>query len=64
MKTVDPILTGTYLASGTREAPPKELMAAMGMPVALDEVKADAKEGAMAKPSKGIADGLDKGDKT
>jgi NAD(P)H-quinone oxidoreductase subunit K len=63
MKTVDPILTGTYLASGTREAPPKELMAAMGMPVALDEVKADAKEGAMAKPSKGIADGLDKENK-
>lgn len=39
MKTVDPILTGTYLESGTREAPPKELMAAMGMPVALDEAQ-------------------------
>lgn len=42
MKVVDPILTGTYLESGTREAPPKELMAAMGMPVALDEGAKDA----------------------
>ena len=50
METVDPILTGTYLESGTREAPPKELMAAMGMPVALDESKKEAqKEGANAK---------------
>ncbi|MEL7520834.1 MAG: NADH-quinone oxidoreductase subunit NuoB, partial [Cyanobacteria bacterium J06553_1] len=32
MKVVAPILTGEYLASGTREAPPKELMEAMGMP--------------------------------
>lgn len=32
MKPVPPILTGEYLQSGTREAPPKELMAAMGMP--------------------------------
>ena len=37
MRTVAPILTGTYLASGTREAPSRELMAAMGMPVALGE---------------------------
>jgi NAD(P)H-quinone oxidoreductase subunit K len=33
LKTVDPILTGQYLQTGTREAPPKELMEAMGMPV-------------------------------
>ena len=33
MKTVAPILTGEYLASGTRDMPPKELMQAMGMPV-------------------------------
>ncbi|MGB7484826.1 MAG: NADH-quinone oxidoreductase subunit B, partial [Phormidesmis sp.] len=33
MKTVAPILTGEYLASGTRDLPPKELMQAMGMPV-------------------------------
>jgi NAD(P)H-quinone oxidoreductase subunit K len=33
MKVVEPILTGKYLQSGTREAPPKELMEAMGMPV-------------------------------
>ena len=45
MKVVDPILTGTYLASGKREAPPKELRAAMGLPVALDAVKAEEKEG-------------------
>lgn len=37
LKTVSPILTGEYLASGTREAPPKELMESMGMPVALGE---------------------------
>lgn len=33
MKVVEPILTGQYLASGTREVPPKELMEAMGMPI-------------------------------
>ncbi len=33
MKVVEPILTGKYLQSGTREAPPKELMEAMGMPI-------------------------------
>ena len=32
MKVVEPILTGKYLQSGTREAPPRELMEAMGMP--------------------------------
>ena len=40
MKPVEPILTGKYLQSATRQAPPKELMEAMGMPVppALQEV--------------------------
>ena len=33
MKAVAPILTGEYLASSTRDMPPKELMQAMGMPV-------------------------------
>lgn len=33
MKTVAPILDGKYLQSGTRQAPPKELTEAMGMPV-------------------------------
>lgn len=33
MKAVEPILTGQYLRSATREAPPKELMADLGMPV-------------------------------
>lgn len=33
MKPTSPILTGQYLRSGTREAPPKELMEAMGLPV-------------------------------
>ena len=33
MKTVEPVLTGKYLQSGTREAAPPELMEAMGMPV-------------------------------
>ncbi|MEM9006244.1 MAG: NADH dehydrogenase subunit K [Cyanobacteria bacterium P01_F01_bin.86] len=33
MKPVPPILTGQYLQSTARSAPPKELMQAMGMPV-------------------------------
>lgn len=33
LKSVAPILTGKYLQMGTHEAPPKELMAAMGMPM-------------------------------
>ncbi|MDJ0691848.1 MAG: photosynthetic/respiratory NAD(P)H-quinone oxidoreductase subunit K [Xenococcaceae cyanobacterium MO_188.B32] len=41
MKAVAPILTGKYLQSDTRQAPPKELTEAMGMPVppALQEVQ-------------------------
>ncbi|MDJ0707504.1 MAG: photosynthetic/respiratory NAD(P)H-quinone oxidoreductase subunit K [Leptolyngbyaceae cyanobacterium MO_188.B28] len=41
MKVVPPILTGQYLQSATRQAPPKELMESMGMPVpsALTEAK-------------------------
>lgn len=34
MQSVEPILTGTYLQSATREAPPKELMEVMGLPIA------------------------------
>ncbi len=33
MKPVDPILTGQYLQADGRQAPPKELMEAIGMPV-------------------------------
>lgn len=44
MKVVEPILTGQYLQSGTREAPPKELMEAMGLPVP-PALKAVEKEG-------------------
>ncbi|MBD0334577.1 MAG: NADH dehydrogenase subunit K [Cyanobacteria bacterium Co-bin13] len=33
LNSVDPILTGSYLRSETRQAPPKELMEAMGLPV-------------------------------
>ncbi|HEY9876838.1 MAG TPA: NADH dehydrogenase subunit K [Leptolyngbyaceae cyanobacterium] len=33
LKSVDPILTGQYLRSSTRQAPPKELMESMGIPV-------------------------------
>ena len=33
MKPVQPILTGKYMKSQTRQAPPKELAQAMGMPV-------------------------------
>jgi NAD(P)H-quinone oxidoreductase subunit K len=41
MKTVAPILTGEYMKSLTRQAPPKELMAAMGMPVAIGEAQTE-----------------------
>ena len=34
LKVIDPILTGAYLQSATRQAPPKELAEAIGMPVA------------------------------
>ncbi len=33
MKVVDPILTGQYMQSATRESPPAELMEAMGLPI-------------------------------
>jgi NAD(P)H-quinone oxidoreductase subunit K len=33
MKSVEPILTGQYLQSATRQAPPRELAEAVGMPV-------------------------------
>lgn len=33
MQSIDPILTGKYLQSETRDVPPKELMEAMGIPV-------------------------------
>lgn len=41
MKPTSPILTGQYLRSGTREAPPKELMESMGLPIgsALNETE-------------------------
>ncbi|PSB25513.1 photosynthetic/respiratory NAD(P)H-quinone oxidoreductase subunit K [Stenomitos frigidus] len=44
MKAVEPILTGQYLQSATREAPPKELQEAMGLPVP-PALKAAEKEG-------------------
>ena len=44
MKSVEPILTGQYLQSATREAPPKELQEAMGLPIA-PALKAAEKEG-------------------
>jgi NAD(P)H-quinone oxidoreductase subunit K len=44
MKAVEPILTGQYLQSATREAPPKELQEAMGLPVS-PALKAAEKEG-------------------
>jgi NAD(P)H-quinone oxidoreductase subunit K len=33
MKAVEPLFTGQYLQLATREAPPKELLEAIGMPV-------------------------------
>ena len=43
MKAIEPILTGKYLQVETRQAPPKELMEAMGLPVA-PALKAAEKE--------------------
>jgi NAD(P)H-quinone oxidoreductase subunit K len=37
MKAVEPILNGTYVQSVTRQAPPKELAEAMGMPLSAIE---------------------------
>jgi NAD(P)H-quinone oxidoreductase subunit K len=47
MKVVPDILTGKYLQSGTREQPPAEIAAAMGMPVppALLTAKEEVKRG-------------------
>ncbi|NEQ47939.1 MAG: NADH-quinone oxidoreductase subunit B [Leptolyngbya sp. SIOISBB] len=47
MQSVSPILTGKYLQTGTHETPPKELMAAMGMPVepSLEEAKQEKANG-------------------
>jgi NAD(P)H-quinone oxidoreductase subunit K len=39
MTVVDPILTGKYLRAETRQAPPKELTPAMGMPLSLTEAE-------------------------
>ncbi|MEM6835709.1 MAG: NADH dehydrogenase subunit K [Cyanobacteria bacterium P01_C01_bin.120] len=46
MQPTSPILTGKYLQNGTWEAPPKELMASMGMPVeaSSEEVKQAEKQ--------------------
>lgn len=44
MKVVQPVLTGKYLQSDTRQAPPKELTEAMGMPVPPALQSATAKE--------------------
>ena len=46
MKAVQPILDGKYVQSATRQAPPKELAEAMGMPVpaALEEAQAEEVE--------------------
>ena len=44
MKAVPPILTGQYLQSATRQAPPKELMESMGTPVPPVLTEAQPKE--------------------
>lgn len=44
MKVVPPILTGQYIRSATRQAPPKELMESMGMPVPPVLTEAQQKE--------------------
>lgn len=44
MQMVDPILTGKYLRSATRQTPPKELTEAMGVPVPPALAKSKQKE--------------------
>ena len=44
MKAVSPILDGKYLQSAARQAPPKELGAAMGMPVTEAIAEAEKEE--------------------
>ena len=44
MKVVEPILTGKYLQSSTRQAAPKELMEAMGMPIPVALQEAEKEE--------------------
>jgi NAD(P)H-quinone oxidoreductase subunit K len=44
LKPVEPILTGEYLATASRQAPPKELTEAMGMPVPPALLTEQAKE--------------------
>jgi NAD(P)H-quinone oxidoreductase subunit K len=46
MKAVEPILNGTYLKSATRQAPPKELAEAMGMPLpAIESAEKEVERG-------------------
>lgn len=46
MKAVEPILNGTYLQSVTRQAPPKELAEAMGMPLpAIESTEKEVERG-------------------
>ena len=46
MKAVEPILTGEYIQSATRQAPPRELAEAMGMPLpAIESAATEEVEG-------------------
>ena len=46
MKAVEPILTGKYIQSETRQAPPKELAEAMGMPMpAIESAEKEVERG-------------------
>ncbi len=46
MKAVEPILTGKYVQSATRQAPPKELAEAMGMPLpAIESAEKEVERG-------------------
>lgn len=44
LQSVEPILTGKYLRSDTRQAPPKELLQAMGLPVSAVLAETQQKE--------------------
>ncbi len=46
MKAVEPILTGQYIQSSTRQAPPQELAEAMGMPMpAIESAEKEVERG-------------------
>lgn len=51
MKTVPPILTGQYLESHARQAPPKELAESLGMPFVTQQPREETADAEMSAPT-------------